>query len=113
MINQHSFSTLYLLENIDEFRDIANWAAYHHERLDGSEYPFGLAGGDIPPEARTLAVSDIYQALREPRPHRAPKEREEAFAILGKMAANDELDSDIVRALRESSARWSDPGAPE
>ena len=54
-----------LLDTEDEdFRRIAeNVAHYHHERMDGSGYPEGLKGGEIPLEARIMAVADVYDAL--------------------------------------------------
>ena len=112
-MNQHSFYTLHLLEEISYLEDIAHWAASHHEKLDGSGYPFRLGAEEIPPEARILAVSDIYQALREARPYRPPKPQEEAFVILRDMALKGELDPDIVRALEESALRWPDPDHQE
>ena len=107
-MSQHSFHTLHLLEGITYFEEIGRWAAYHHEKLDGSGYPFRLGAEEVPTEARILAVSDIYQALREARPYRPPKPQEEAFVILRDMALKGELDPDIVRALEESALRWPD-----
>jgi HD-GYP domain-containing protein (c-di-GMP phosphodiesterase class II) len=42
----------------------------HHERLDGSGYPYGLTEGQIVPEAKILAVADVMDAMTSPRPHR-------------------------------------------
>ena len=50
---------------------MARIAVQHRERLDGSGYPRGLSGAAISREARILAAADAYQAMREPRPHRA------------------------------------------
>ena len=52
-------------------RDIAGWVLAHHERIDGAGYPRGLAGDDIPAEARILAVADAYEAMTADRPYRA------------------------------------------
>src|SRR5687768_11661977 len=53
---------------------LAQIAAEHHERLDGSGYPRALAGGALSPETRLLAAADSYQAMTEPRPHRPARE---------------------------------------
>ncbi|MBV9805405.1 MAG: diguanylate cyclase [Solirubrobacterales bacterium] len=52
-------------------RDIAGWVRAHHERVDGHGYPKGLAGQDIPLEARILSVADAYEAMIADRPYRA------------------------------------------
>ena len=53
-------------------------AAQHRERLDGSGYPRGISGRSISPAARVLGAADAYQAMREPRPHRAGRSADEA-----------------------------------
>ncbi len=52
-------------------RDIAAWVRAHHERIDGNGYPKGIAGRQIPLEARILAVADAYEAMIADRPYRA------------------------------------------
>ena len=51
-------------------RDISGWVRAHHERIDGRGYPHGLAGDEIPLEARILAVADAYEAMTADRPYR-------------------------------------------
>jgi diguanylate cyclase (GGDEF)-like protein len=51
-------------------RDIAAWVRAHHERIDGGGYPTGIAGRQIPLEARILAVADAYEAMVADRPYR-------------------------------------------
>jgi diguanylate cyclase (GGDEF)-like protein/putative nucleotidyltransferase with HDIG domain len=63
-------------------RDISAWVLAHHERVDGRGYPHGLAGEQIPLEARILAVADAYEAMTADRPYRA---------ALGHDAARDQL----------------------
>jgi putative two-component system response regulator len=57
-------------------------AQTHHEKFDGSGYPMGLAGADIPLPGRIVAVADVYDALSSKRPYKDPIPREKCFAIL-------------------------------
>ncbi|MBF8278405.1 MAG: c-di-GMP phosphodiesterase [Candidatus Brocadiaceae bacterium] len=50
---------------------VAQWASYHHEKLDGAGYPFRISADAIPLGARILAVSDVFIALAEDRPYRS------------------------------------------
>lgn len=74
----------------------------HHERLDGSGYPFGLAGDDILAEAYIVAVADTYDAMTTDRPYRKALPREVAFAELEKYA-DIHYPRDIVTAFREAA----------
>ncbi len=66
-----------------EFRTIAeNVAHYHHERMDGSGYPEGLKGNDIPFEARIMAIADVYDALVSKRIYKEKMSFEEADRII-------------------------------
>jgi HD-GYP domain-containing protein (c-di-GMP phosphodiesterase class II) len=78
---------------------LAAIAVQHHERLDGSGYPRGLAGGAISPSGRLLAAADCYQARIEPRPHRPAQTPEEAAAGLREEVAARLLDSGAVEAV--------------
>ncbi|RKQ73327.1 HD-GYP domain-containing protein [Oceanibaculum indicum] len=60
----------------------ARIALHHHEAMDGSGYPNGLKGRDIPVEARIVGVADVYDALREDRPYRAGMSHDQAMAVL-------------------------------
>src|SRR5262245_49173576 len=60
--------------------DIREWILCHRERPDGSGYPRGLAAGQIPLEARILAVCDAYTAMVSDRPHRLRRTHREACA---------------------------------
>jgi len=72
---------------------------YHHEKLDGSGYPEGLKGDEIPMVARIMAVVDIYDALVGERPYRKAMSPEKGLGILNQMAADGKLDADVVANL--------------
>lgn len=71
---------------------------YHHERLDGSGYPYGLKAESIPIEARIVAVADTYDALTSDRPYRHACSQAEARRVLIEEAGS-RLDSRAVSAL--------------
>ncbi len=77
-------------------RDLIPMVKYHHEKLDGTGYPMGLKGDEIPLEARIIAVADVFHALVSDRPYRKGMSLEKACAIL-KDAAGKHLDADLVR----------------
>lgn len=86
------------LPYIDSLRHIAE---HHHEAMDGSGYPHGLRGVEIPLEARIIAVSDIFDALTTRRPYKEAWTIEHAFAML-QLLAIDKLDRNCVDALVNS-----------
>lgn len=73
---------------------------HHHEYLDGSGYPDGLAGQQISDLTRIMTVCDVYGALVERRAYKPPKSPEAALDILATMARDGKVESDLVRALR-------------
>lgn len=75
-------------------------ARFHHERWDGTGYPDGLKGHDIPLEGRLMAVVDVYDALISPRPYKAPFSPEKALAIIIE-SAGTHFDPDLVRVFAE------------
>lgn len=78
-------------------------AAQHHERLDGSGYPKGLAGDAIAPAARLLAAADVYHAMTELRPHRPAKSPEEAAAALSAEVSAGRIDGAAASAVLRAS----------
>lgn len=102
LMRRHTYLTYMSLSSIQGFDDIAEWAAYHHEKLDGSGYPFGVYGVDISLGARIMAVSDIFTALIEDRPYRSGMEKEDVISILKSEAENNKLDSTIVKLLLDN-----------
>jgi putative two-component system response regulator len=70
-------------------------AAYHHEKWDGSGYPFGLKGKDIPLQGRIMAIVDVYDALTSARPYKKAFTSGEAFRIINDDAGSH-FDEEIV-----------------
>jgi diguanylate cyclase (GGDEF)-like protein/putative nucleotidyltransferase with HDIG domain len=79
-------------------RDVARWVRGHHERVDGSGYPDGLAGDDIPLESRILAVADAYEAMTADRPYRRAMDAAAARAELERCAGT-QFDPEVVAAF--------------
>ncbi len=84
MMKEHPQATYDLLKGIDFPWPVAEIARQHHERIDGSGYPQGLKGDEMLPEARILAVADVFEAMSSHRPYRPS---------LGVEAAIEELQS--------------------
>jgi len=78
----------------------------HHEYLDGSGYPDGLSGDEIPDAVRIMTLCDIFGALIERRPYKPPMPPAEAFALMEWMGGR--LDRDLLRALRASYQMLAD-----
>lgn len=98
-IRSHTYFTYRSLEAVRGLEKIAAWAAYHHERLDGKGYPFRLPGEALCPEARLMAVADVYTAISEDRPYRQGMQRADAQQLLQKMVNSGALDAGIVDCL--------------
>ncbi len=95
-MKNHAYATYQVLEKIPGLTDIAVLASRHHEKLDGSGYPFGVTGTDLTFDEKLLAVIDIYQALTEKRPYKDGMPHEKAMSILADMVEKHQLDSAIV-----------------
>jgi putative two-component system response regulator len=73
---------------------------YHHERWDGTGYPHGLAGTEIPLQGRIMAIVDVYDALVSWRPYKEALTDEEAISII-KAKAGNHFDPEIVKVFLE------------
>lgn len=98
-MKEHVRYTRAALEQITGFEDITEWAANHHEKLNGSGYPFGKIEVDLDFNSRLMACLDIYQALVEERPYRNKLSHEEAMNIMKKMQEDRLIDKNIVNDI--------------
>ncbi|MDQ1256018.1 MAG: hypothetical protein QG656_613 [Candidatus Hydrogenedentes bacterium] len=99
VMRSHVYYTHEILGPVDALREITSWGALHQERLDGSGYPFGLTGAQLPLGARLMAVADVFTALAEDRPYRKGMPKPEAMDVLSDMARAGKLDSVLVQSL--------------
>ncbi len=98
-VMRHSYDTGQILKKIFPDPSIADWAAMHHENLLGTGYPFHTHAKEIPPEARMIAVADIFQALSQERPYRGHMGKAEVMARMDEMCAQGRIDADMVSLL--------------
>jgi HD-GYP domain-containing protein (c-di-GMP phosphodiesterase class II) len=106
LMKAHPLYSLRILERAACFAALAPLAAAHHEKLDGSGYPFGLAADALDLPMRVLAVADIYEALTALRPYRGPMAPADALAVIRRDVPG-RLDERVVAALEDLVA-----GAP-
>ena len=99
IMKKHAYYTYEIVSEIKNMDDIKVWAAHHHEKLNGSGYPFALKEADLSHEERLMACCDIYQALTEERAYKKGFSHEEAISIMRDMAMKGEIDFGIMNAM--------------
>lgn len=87
-----------ILGAVNDYGPLAEWVLSHHERWDGTGYPNGLKGTDIPKMARIIAVADAYDAMISERPYRKAMSKEEAVAEL-EACAGSQFDPEVVKVF--------------
>jgi HD-GYP domain-containing protein (c-di-GMP phosphodiesterase class II) len=93
----HSFHFLSKIPWTPMMRGVPEIAYGHHEKLDGTGYPRGLAGDQIPIQARMMTISDIYDALTaQDRPYKRAVPTDKALDILKNEAGEGKLDADLL-----------------
>ena len=100
-MKNHAGYTYIILSEVNDFEEIRDWAALHHEKLNGKGYPFGKIADELNEPERIMACIDIYQALTEDRPYKKGLSHEKACDILTDMAQKGFVDSDISNKIRE------------
>ena len=100
LIQSHTYYTRQVLSQIDGFEDITEWASNHHEKLDGSGYPYGKTAAQLDFNSRLMGCLDIYQALTEDRPYREGMPHAKAVGIMRDLAVSGRIDANIVRDVQ-------------
>ena len=100
IIENHALVSIKMLEQLPfpkKLSRVAKFAGGHHEKLDGSGYPYGLKADQLPIQARIMALADIFEALTaRDRPYKKPMKLSRAIAILKSMSDDNHIDSDLL-----------------
>lgn len=100
-IRQHPVTGEKILEPLEFLKDIRHLIRNHHEHWDGSGYPDGLKGHEIPLLTRIMTIADAFDAMTSERPYRPAKPKKDAFSELYNFAGR-QFDSEIVHAFINS-----------
>ena len=109
-IREHPRTGARLLLRVAALRAAIPYVLYHHERWDGTGYPSGKAGEEIPLEARVLAVADAFDAMTSDRPYRRALTHEQALAEVERCAGS-QFDPRIAQIFLELFAETELPAA--
>jgi putative two-component system response regulator len=101
IMRQHPVTGETICKPLKSLKAVLPIIRHHHEHWDGSGYPDGLKGEDIPLLARILQVVDVYDALRTARPYKPALAHEEAFRVMRDEAADGLWDAKLVQAFLE------------
>ena len=107
-INHHVVVSIQMLSTLpfpDHLKNVAEIAGGHHERMDGKGYPRGIRAGELPVQARILAVADIFEALTaSDRVYRKPNKLSEALRIMALMCKDGHIDPELLDILLRHKA---------
>ena len=109
-MRQHPQYACALLTPIDYLRPAKDIPTYHHERWNGSGYPSGLKGEEIPLSARLFAVVDVYDALTSDRPYRSAWSKQAAFDYIQEQAGilfDPSISSKFLELIKEKELVYS------
>jgi putative nucleotidyltransferase with HDIG domain len=105
IMRHHSYVTYMILSRIKGLEEISLWAANHHEKLDGTGYPFRRQKRELSIESRIIMVADIFQALAQNRPYRKPLEVGVIVDMLQQQAKEGKLDREVVAVVEAEPER--------
>jgi putative nucleotidyltransferase with HDIG domain len=106
LIEEHPKLGIGIIQQVELAQEILDIVGRHHERLDGSGYPYGLYETQLSIFPRIGSVADIYDALSTDRPYRAAMELQRVIAYLRSEAMVGHLDAAVVQALVEVMPVW-------
>ena len=98
LIHLHPYHSAQIVKPVEALYRIVPWIYHHQEKWDGTGYPDGLKGEEIPLAARIIAVADAYNAMTTKRPYRGARSREEAVEEL-RRCAGTQFDPQVVEAF--------------
>jgi putative nucleotidyltransferase with HDIG domain len=97
-VHLHPLMGAAILKNLDVPAPVIDYVRFHHERMDGSGYPFGLRNNQIPLGAKIIRVADCFDAITTDRPYQQRKNWIEALAVLRQISGTD-LNPSLVAAF--------------
>ncbi len=108
VIKTHTVMGAKILNNINEMPELVTGARWHHERYDGSGYPDGLKGTDIPEQARIIAVADAYDAMTSRRSYRdrLPQATAREELVSGRGTQFDPVFADIMIGMIDEDSDY-------
>lgn len=99
-IKKHITYSVKILEDIKQLKDVVEIIKYHHEKYDGTGYPFGISGEDIPMGSRIIAVADAFDSIISNRIYRNKTELNEAMLKI-KETSGTQFDPIVVKAFED------------
>jgi HD-GYP domain-containing protein (c-di-GMP phosphodiesterase class II) len=105
-MKRHSIDTRDTLLNIFPNSNIGIWASNHHERLDGSGYPYKLIARQLDLGSRIIAIVDIFQALSQKRPYRDIMKLNEIFSLMDPLIEAQKLDASVYQQLKDNGTYY-------
>lgn len=103
LMQGHSFESQQILKDIEALKDVALWCSQHHEKINGTGYPYQYKGDTISRPARILAAADVFQALAQNRPYRPSLDLETIMKIMKEMIQEGKLDAEIITIIADHS----------
>lgn len=99
LMKAHTYHTYRIIDSIPGLEKVRDWAAFHHEKLDGTGYPFGLDYRSLDLGSRILSVSDMFTAMAEERPYRHAMSLKDTVKLINGIKT---LDYDVKYCLNQN-----------